>query len=121
MASYVEHMANGDETTILSAGFNITKQPNLPHKQILTATYTDHSGEVKLVSKVIDKAVAYIWQYAMVSLITNELVWTTSIINTHSNHLVHGLIVGVQYYFRVAAVTPTGVTDFCEPVLKRVV
>jgi hypothetical protein len=30
-------------------------------------------------------------------------------------------MVAAKYYFRVAAVTPDGTTDFCAPVLKVVV
>ena len=40
---------------------------------------------------------------------------------TSAHHTVSGLKVGVIHQFRVAAITPNGISDFCAPVSKLVV
>jgi hypothetical protein len=40
---------------------------------------------------------------------------------TQTTYVVSNLVIGCYYYFRVAAVTPDGVTEFSEPVRKLVV
>jgi hypothetical protein len=41
--------------------------------------------------------------------------------NTQASFEISGLAVGSKYYFRVAAITPDGVTDFIASVMKVVV
>ena len=41
--------------------------------------------------------------------------------STQASFEISGLAVGSKHYFRVAAITPDGVTDFSAPVLKVVV
>ena len=121
LAHYVDKIADGDETTLLSSGFQETKQPNTHQKPPLAVTDGNHSGSVKLVSKAVENAKAYIWQCAKGALPTSENDWLPVTTTTHAHYEMSGLTVAVTYYFRVAAVTPSGITDFCPPVAKLVV
>jgi hypothetical protein len=121
LASYVVNIADGDETKILSSGFHESKQPVAQQKATLVINDGSHSGSVKLVAKAIDKTGAYIWQYAKDTLPTNESDWLIAANTTQSSYEEDGLTVSATYFFRVAAVTTTGTTDFCKPVAKIVV
>lgn len=116
-AGYVNRVADGNETLILSSGFHITKQyPNGYDKLPLEALDGKNSGSVLLKAKAIDKAGAYIWQISR-----NKIDWTTLGHSTRTNFEVPGLTVSEICYFRSAAITPNGTTDFTEPVMKVVV
>jgi hypothetical protein len=121
LAAYVERIAAGDETKISSSGFQGTKQPISRQKATLAVNDGTNSGSVKLVAKAIDKAGAYIWQYAIDTLPATESDWLMAGTGTRSYYELTGLTVTAKYYFRVAAVTPEGTTDFSAPVLKVVV
>jgi len=118
LAAYVGRVANGDEGIILSSGFNTSKQPAAIQKAELTVTNGPKSGTAKLRSKAIPKAGSYIWQMAKGSLPTSESGWINIGYSTQAEFEVDGLDVATIYYFRRAAVTPDGTTDFCAPVMK---
>ena len=115
-AAYVERVADGDETNILSSGFHVSKQPIAPQKPALAVENGANSGSVKLVAKAIDRARAYIWEYSL-----DGVEWKTAGNSTASTFQLTGLTVATKYYFRVAAITPEGTTDFTAAVLKVVV
>ncbi|MGZ8162844.1 MAG: hypothetical protein ACXWTT_08260 [Methylobacter sp.] len=121
LASYIDKTADGDETKILSSGFHESRQPVAQQKATLAVNDGSHSGSVKLIAKAIDKAGAYIWQYAKETLPAIESDWLAVATGTYSYYELSGLIVAARYYFRVAAVTSAGTTDFCAPVSKVVV
>ena len=121
LAAYVEKVAEGDETKILSSGFQASKQPASRQKAQLSIADGSHSGSVKLVAKAVDRAHAYLWQLAKDNLPLDESGWTLVANGTRSYYELGGLTVGAKYYFRVAAITPDETTDFSAPVLKIVV
>lgn len=121
LAAYVDRIAAGDETKILSSGFHISKQPAPIQKATLTADDGINSGSVKLVAKAVDKAGAYIWQHAKDALPETDSQWIHSGTSTRCNYELSGLIVANKYFFRVAAVTPDGTSDFSAPVMKVVI
>ena len=121
LAAYVDRIAAGDETEILSSGFHISKQPVPFQKAALNVTDGPNSGSVKLVAKAVDKAGAYQWQYAKDSLPATDNDWTNAGTSTRSSFDIAGLEVAAKYYFRFAAITPDGITDFCSPIMKVVV
>lgn len=118
LAAYVDRIAKGDESTILAAGFSASKQPVSFQKAELTVTNASNSGSVKLVAKAVAKAGSYIWQYAKDIVPTDDKEWITAGFSTQASNEVAGLAVASRYYFRVAAVTPEGTSDFCAPVQK---
>lgn len=120
LAAYVDRIAVGNETAILSSGFHISKQPATTQKPDIDAQDGDNSGSVWLVARAVDKAGAYQWQYAKDAIPENEADWKDAAISTQSYYELTGLDVACKYYFRVAAITPTGKSDFTSPVMKVV-
>jgi hypothetical protein len=120
LAHYVDIIADGDETTILSAGFQASKEPAARNKLPLSAYDGSHSGSVIIDIKAIEKAGAYIIQIAEGAGPFVDSDWKIAAIVTQSRYELTGLIKGKVYSFRVAAVTPSGTTDFCAPVEKLV-
>ena len=121
LAHYVDMIADGDETIILSAGFQATKDLAPRVKSPLSAFDGDHSGSIKITYRAIDRAGSYIIQWSKDALPTTESGWEVLATVTQTTYMLNNLVVGCYYYFRVAAVTPDGVTDFSEPVRKFVV
>ncbi|MBB3187085.1 hypothetical protein [Microbacter margulisiae] len=120
-AAYVNRIANGDETAILSAGFHTSKQPASIQKPVLAAIDGDNSGAINLVAKAIPKSRAYIWQMAKDKLPETEAGWGIVGYSTQAYLQLTELTVATRYYFRVAAITPTGNTDYTPAVMKLVV
>ena len=121
LAAYVDRIAAGNETEIMSSGFHVSKQSGTVQKPELSAQDGDNSGNVWLVARAIEKAGAYIWQYAKDALPETEAEWMPAGHSTQSYLQVTGLAVASKYYFRVMAITPTGSTDYTAPVMKVVI
>ena len=121
LANYVDRTAAGDETSILSSGFHLSKQPVITPKPELAAFDGEHSGSVKLVAKALEAAVAYLWQMAIDDGTGAGLIWTAIGSSTRANFEVNDLEVMKRYKFRFAAVTVDGTTDYCAPVSKIIV
>ena len=121
LAHYVERIAAGDETSILSSGFHISKQPVITPKAELAAFDGEHSGSVSLVAKALLGAVAYLWQMAIDDAAGTGLIWIDIGSSTRANFDVHDLEVMKRYKFRYAAITPNGTSDYCEPVTKIII
>ena len=118
LASYVDLIAEGDETIIFSSGFNPCKQP-VPHiKPLLEAAYGSVPGSMKLISKAFSTSGAYSFQKGKVNSQTHEIEWEQVYIGTHSFCMVEGLTIGEKYYFRVAIITADGMSEYCEPISK---
>ena len=120
LAAYVERIALGDETSILSSGFHFSKQPAPRNKEILVAKDGSHSGSVLLDTIRVDKGVTYVWQMYKGKLPDNDNDWVQIGITTQTSFEINNLDIATKYYFRVAAVTPDGLQDFCAPVMKVV-
>lgn len=121
LAAYVNRIADGDAVIIASSGFNESGQPVFSPKPMLAVVDSSNSGGVKLVAKAVDKAGAYIWQYAKDVEPANDSGWITAGTGTRASFEISGLITACRYYFRMAAVTPNTVTNFCTPVPKIVI
>jgi len=121
LAAYVDRMAKGDESIILSSGFETSKQPTTAQKPELTVQNGANSGSVKLIAKAVAKAGSYIWQYAKDTLPTDDSGWVAAGFTTQASNELTGLTVASKYYFRVAAITPEGTNDFSAPVMKVIV
>jgi len=118
LAAYVDRIAEGDETSILSSGFHSSKQPVLSNKETLTAIDGSHSGSVKLIAKAVDRAAAYIWRIAYDKIPDNDSGWTQIGVTTCANFEISNLPIATKCFFQVAPVTPDGTLDFCAPVMK---
>ena len=116
MANYVDKIADGDETQVLSSGFHGSKQPNPRQKPILEAIKGLRSGSLKLIARAILDARSYQWQIAKDKLPLTEDEWETLGINAYATFEVEGLTPGCKYYIRMAAITSKGLTDYCVPI-----
>ena len=121
LAIYVDRIANGDATIILSSGFQPSDQPSPINKRPLAVTDGRISGSVKLMARAVPKAGSYIWQMSKGSIPDSEDGWVTFGYTMGTKYFFENLEVGVRYYFRVAAVTPSGTTDYTSPVMKVVI
>ena len=121
LARYVERIAVGNETSILSSGFHISKQPVIKPKPELAALDGEHSCDVKLVGKAKDRGAAYRWQMSKVSDDGTDGVWVDIGTSTRATFQVSGLEIMKRYKFRYAVVTPDGTSDYCEPVSKIII
>lgn len=120
LAAYVERIALGDETSILSSGFHFSKQPVFANKETLVARDGSHSGSVLLDTIRVDRGVTYVWQMYKGKLPDNDSDWVQIAITTQTSFEINNLDIATKYYFRVAAVTPDGIQDFSAPVMKVV-
>ena len=118
LAAYVQRIADGDEAMILSSGFSITNQPVTQQKSVLAITDGPNAGSITLTAKAVEFATAYIWQYVKNALPENEADWLIAGYSTSAHFDMTGLDDFTKYYFRFAAITTQGTTDFCVPVSK---
>lgn len=121
LASYVEFIALGNETIIISSGFAHSQQPVPTHKAILSAVHGSHSGNVKLSTPKALRTYAYMWRMRKVSVNGIENPWIAITTTTQTTYEVTGLDAGVQYEFQGAGVTPEGITEYCQSVTLIVI
>lgn len=115
-ARFVDRIANGDSAIILGAGFNLAKQPSPAARPEFSVELVEKSGSVLLQRKRIDGARSYIWQQSI-----NGTDWTTAQTTAQASVELTGLTTLTKYWFRVAAVTITGTSDFNDPIMQVVI
>jgi len=120
LASYVNKVANGDETIIIKSGFHASKQPMAHQKPEFTVSDGVHSGSVILKIKAIQAAVAYIWQYVQEGSPNATTVWVTVNTSTVTTFQIDNLTPGLIYSFRFASISVDGTSDFSSPITKFV-
>ena len=85
LTHYVDKLAKGDETKILSSGFSPTKQPITIEKAVLTVANGKNSGTVHLYAKAYLKAGAYKWEKSIKENPLLDSDWEPITITTQSN------------------------------------
>jgi len=115
--SYVEQQANGNESILLSSGFDVITQPTPIQKSELIVENGSTSGTALLMARAYPKAGAYIWQEAVGTLPLNDAGWKTLTTTTRTTLKVEGLTPATLYFYRVAPVTPDGIQDFTAAVM----
>jgi len=116
LAKYVDRIANGDETTILSSGFAECKQPSIPAREAFTVTDGVYPGSIHGRCIPTDNAGAYVWQIRE----AGTTVWVTHN-TTQSSIDIFDLIINTVYELQVGAVTKDGLQPFSVVVSKLVV
>jgi hypothetical protein len=96
------------DAIIESAGLT-TRKVTLHDKAALAAKQGSVTGTVNLVAKAAAKRASYSWQYS-----TDQKTWTTVPQTLQAKAGVSGLTAGTQYFFRVQAVTDSGVGDWSQ-------
>lgn len=126
LAGYVNRIAKGDDDIIRLSGFTLGihspsfKKVNVKEKadasQLeLKVKNGENPGSVELWANAVEHARAYIWQYVQDMLPANDYEWETGY-GTRVRYEVNELVIGAGYYFRVAAITPDGPTEFTKAV-----
>jgi hypothetical protein len=120
LALYVERIANGDDTTILSSGFDVLEVTHTYSKPELSVKTGDVTSKIKLAVKSIDGAKSYIWQYAKDSQPLNGDGWIVAGYSTKTIYELSDLEHLGKYWFRVAGITANGLSNYTAPVMKVV-
>ena len=121
-AAYVDRMADGVDSVVLSAGFNLIKQRGPTNRSEFEVKRGNKSGTVVLRRYIIQGARSYVWQYcAGDSPVTNESEWITAQVTTRATAEISGLTTFTTYWFRCAAVTFKGMTGYSAPVMLVVI
>ncbi len=122
MAKYVDRIADGDDAVILSAGFNLAKKPAPAVRPDFSIELGDKSGSVTIRRQAVDGARSYIWQYCMGETpAANDVDWVTAQVTSKVTAELTGLISKTTYWFRSAAVMPTGTSAFTSAVKQVVI
>jgi hypothetical protein len=111
LANYVEIVANGVDTIILSAGMKVKGK-----RGVMTSKYfarlSDHPGEIILRAPAdTSKRASYLWE-----LSTDRNNWALAGVSTKTTFTVRNLNSGTRYFFRVAAVNKLGQGAFSDPI-----
>lgn len=105
LSYYVQLTSMGDETIILSSGFDLNKQAGtvgaLPKPENFKVMVGDNKGTVELSCDAVANASFYEYQYTKLPLSATS-IWTMRTA-TKRKLLVEGLISGQQYVFKMAA------------------
>lgn len=112
LALYVDRIAHGNEAIILSTGFDTTKQPKPIERGDFSVENTDNEGEIILKRKSFKGAAAWVWQQCIDPL--NEQKWEQIAITTQGTLTLNKLPLCTRYWFRSAAITKDGQTDWSE-------
>jgi len=121
MARYIDRIADGDSAVILSAGFNLAKQPAPAVRPEFSVELGDKSGSVLLRHQAVESAQSYIWQYCIGDTPADDNNWTTAQVTVKASVELTGLIPLTKYWFRSAAVTTSGTTPYSSSVLQVVI
>ena len=122
MARYVDRIADGDNTIILSSGFNLAKQPSPAVRPDFSVELGEKSGSVTIRRQAVDGAKSYIWQHCTGETpAANESDWTTAQVTSKASVELSGLTSKTTYWFRSAVVTTTGTSAYNSPVMQVVI
>ena len=123
IAQYCETESGGDETAILSAGFDVRKKSEpvgpLENATGLIVRYGQNSGEIIMECNPVKNAVMYEFQFTEFPVVPTS-VWT-NVSDTKRKVNTNGLKRGVEYVFRVAGMNSDPSRNWSEPVSKLVV
>lgn len=121
-AGYVNRIADGNEAIILSAGFNLAKQPSPAVRPDFSVELGVKSGSVVIRRQAVDGAKSYIWQYCIGETPSdNDADWVTVQVTVKASVEISGLTPLNKYWFRSAPVTTSGTMAYNPPVMKIVV
>jgi len=119
-ADYVNRIADGEESEILSSGFDVSKEPSPRQKAELTVLFGDKPGTVILRRQAVKGARSYLWQNCQGDSPATESGWSVLGVSTQATYEISGLTSGTKYWFRAAAVTSEG-TGAYTPAISKIV
>ena len=117
-AQYVDRIAAGNETMILSSGFSASKQPVPAKHPEFTVMNGEKEGEIVLKHKAVKHAKSWVWQYCADPISAG--CWTLAGVSTKASFVIKGLNPGGKFWFRAAHVSINGQSAWCDPCAKIV-
>lgn len=121
-ANYVNRTADGDDAIILSAGYNLAKQPVPGSRPEFSVELGETSGSVYIRRQSVDGARTYLWQYYKGEIPpANDAEWTNLPLTTKASTEASGLTPLNKYWFRGATVSSSGTSNYCAPVMQVVI
>lgn len=120
-AGYVDRIADGDSVVILSAGFNLAKKAAPAVRPEFSVELGEKSGSVNLRRQAVEGAKSYIWQHCTGEMPVGENGWTTAQVTSKATVELEGLTALSKYWFRSAAVTPTGTSAYSTPIMQVII
>jgi len=121
LARYVERIANGDSAIVLSAGFNLAKEPIPAQRSEFSAEPGENSGSVLLRRQAVPGAKSYIWQFCINALPETEDGWKIAQVTGKASVELTDLEPVTKYWFRVASVSSQGTSDYNDPIMHIVI
>lgn len=122
MAKYVDRIADGDNTIILSSGFNMAKQPSPAVRPEFSVELGEKSGSVVLRRQAVEGAKSYIWQYCTGDTPeVNDTEWVVAQVTSKASVELSGLTALSKYWFRSAVVTASGTSAYNSPIMQVVI
>lgn len=121
IARSVDSAADGDSAMILSAGFNLAKQPAPAVRPEFSVELGEKSGSVVLRRQRVEGARSYIWQYYIGETPTADANWVNAEVTSQASVELTGLKTLTKYWFRVAVVTIDGTSAFTDPIMQAVI
>lgn len=122
LGTYVNMVANGDRTQLLSSGFDISKEPQpavLTKPENLKVENGLSSGQLLVTVKAVKGAYAYLHEYTTdATLAPGSWVTTNS---TTSRHLLTNLQPGTVYFCRVGALGSNNQLLYSDAVSRMVI
>lgn len=113
---YVNRIANGSESIILSAGFELPRPRRPRLMAIFYVIVGIRPGEAILGCKKIPGAISYVWQYCGTGMPTKESDWVFAGSGGKCKYVITGLTPMVRYWFRVCAVTREGMQPWLDSI-----
>lgn len=108
LADYVNRVCDGDEASLLSSGFDISKEPAPRQIHEFSVKPGEKPGTVVMKRQAIPGAKSYLWQKAAGELPQNDEGWSLAGVSTQASIEINGLASAQRYWFRVAGITPDG-------------
>ena len=122
LATYVNSVADGDKTKLLSSGFplarqkaNVQKLATIDNLEVDITTPAQATTHVK---KRVTGARSYIHQYTT-DAVSNDAKWVQKVI-TGTSYTFTNLQTGVKYMFQIIAIGPNGQAE-PSPIVSRII
>jgi len=115
---YVERITMGNESMILSSGFDCSKQPAPALHPEFKVMNGEKEGEIILKHKAVKGAKAWAWQHCTNPIASEK--WILAGISTQSVFTIKDLMPGGKYWFRASHITIEGQSEWCDPAVKIV-
>jgi hypothetical protein len=116
-AAYVNLIASGVDSVILSAGFHVAQQPMSKLLPDFIVIHGKNSGEAFAKHKSVKGAKSYVWQRASDPMPGSDSGWAYVGFTTKCKFTDTGLIPGTKHWYRVAWITKEGLSTWSAPMM----